>query len=555
MGLDPKFSPLVSIVIPVFNGADFMRQAIDSALTQTYRHIEVLVINDGSNDGGQTAAIARSYGKRIRYFSQPNGGVACALNRGIREMKGEYFSWLSHDDLYQRNKIARQISGLARRKDREVMLYSDYRLIDARGGLLEKRRIGKEHTDNQYLLILATRLNGCTLLIPKSIFDRIGLFNERLKTTQDNEMWLRIAKSGIPFVHQARLLVCSRVHPNQGNVRWRDVHRREKERFFFWAKGFLKEEAKRDPRIRALIADKLAAFRSLRSLRSRGSEPAVHDPRCYWDRLLTERFDETGVCRHGWPRRYNRWLHRQQKRTFKRLLAHIAFDPGTAEVVEIGPGIGFWTEQFSAMGVERYRAFDISATAVKRLRQRFPDYEFVAGDFSDHRPTTKEKKSFSLALGVLVFLHVTDNRKFRRCWRILSQMLKPNAFLIVLDAVAVNPLRGHHQSIGDGAGFNPAMHNKVRYLADYQRIAAAAGFSLQKTIPAFTLTQPGFDYASPFAFRFWNFFFRCLQKILAGAGEKQGHLLGALLYFLDGWVTPLTGKGISSKWLVFRKTG
>ena len=71
-----------------------MREAIDSALAQTYERVEVIVVNDGSTDG--TEQIALSYGERIRYFRKENGGVSSALNLGIKEMKGEYFSWLSH---------------------------------------------------------------------------------------------------------------------------------------------------------------------------------------------------------------------------------------------------------------------------------------------------------------------------------------------------------------------------------------------------------------------------------------------------------------------------
>ena len=85
--------PLVSIVIPVYNGSNFLRDAIDSALAQTYPRVEVIVVNDGSTDGGATEAIAKSYGSRIRYFAKENGHVASALNYGIARMEGEYFSW------------------------------------------------------------------------------------------------------------------------------------------------------------------------------------------------------------------------------------------------------------------------------------------------------------------------------------------------------------------------------------------------------------------------------------------------------------------------------
>ena len=87
--------PLVSIIIPVYNGSDFLRQAVNSALGQTYTNIEVIIVNDGSNDNGKTEEVALSYGKRVRYLCKENGGVASALNFGISQMKGEYFSWLS----------------------------------------------------------------------------------------------------------------------------------------------------------------------------------------------------------------------------------------------------------------------------------------------------------------------------------------------------------------------------------------------------------------------------------------------------------------------------
>ena len=109
--------PLVSIVIPVYNGANYMREAIDSALAQTYSNIEIIVVNDGSNDGGATRDIALSYGDKIRYFEKENGGVSTALNLGIKNMRGKYFSWLSHDDVYLPEKIQVEIDALRKAGD------------------------------------------------------------------------------------------------------------------------------------------------------------------------------------------------------------------------------------------------------------------------------------------------------------------------------------------------------------------------------------------------------------------------------------------------------
>ena len=75
------FTPLVSIVIPVYNGANYMREAIDSALAQTYENKEIIVVNDGSSDNGETDRIAKEYGDRIRYILKQNGGVSSAQYR------------------------------------------------------------------------------------------------------------------------------------------------------------------------------------------------------------------------------------------------------------------------------------------------------------------------------------------------------------------------------------------------------------------------------------------------------------------------------------------
>ncbi len=105
-------NPKISIVIPVYNGANYLKEAIDSALSQDYGNYEVIVVNDGSNDNGETEKIALSYGSNIRYFKKENGGVATALNLAIEKAEGEYVSWLSHDDAYFPNKLSCQVNYL-----------------------------------------------------------------------------------------------------------------------------------------------------------------------------------------------------------------------------------------------------------------------------------------------------------------------------------------------------------------------------------------------------------------------------------------------------------
>jgi glycosyltransferase involved in cell wall biosynthesis len=214
------FTPKVSIVIPVYNGSDYLREAIDSSLAQTYPNLEIVVVNDGSRDDGATERIARSYGDKIRYFSKENGGVASALNTAIDKMSGEYFSWLSHDDLYTPNKVEAQVGALANLEDRErVIAYSDFAVFTD-----DPNRVREVHLPDvspesfRYFLAADSVLHGCTLLIPKRAFDECGIFNEKLRTTQDYELWFRFSEK-FRFMRVPAVLVKGRHHENQGTNR------------------------------------------------------------------------------------------------------------------------------------------------------------------------------------------------------------------------------------------------------------------------------------------------------------------------------------------------
>src|SRR5689334_22845299 len=107
-------NPKVSIIIPVYNGSNYLHEAIDSALAQTYKNIEVIVVNDGSTDEGATDKVALSYGDRITYISKQNGGVSTALNVGIQSSTGVFIAWLSHDDVFLPHKIELQVDVMFR---------------------------------------------------------------------------------------------------------------------------------------------------------------------------------------------------------------------------------------------------------------------------------------------------------------------------------------------------------------------------------------------------------------------------------------------------------
>jgi glycosyltransferase involved in cell wall biosynthesis len=217
------FLPKVSIIIPVYNGADFLSQAIDSALAQTYSRIEILVVNDGSGDDGATERIALSYGNKVRYFSKANGGVASALNVGIHEMTGEYFSWLSHDDLYYPDKVHFQIQALSDMVRERTILYGDYAVFSEDPDAASKVRLSgvlPEHF--RFFITVKNILHSCTVLIPRTAFEECGVFNETLRTTQDYDLWFRMAEK-YNFIHIPQTLVKARHHAGQGSVKMHDT--------------------------------------------------------------------------------------------------------------------------------------------------------------------------------------------------------------------------------------------------------------------------------------------------------------------------------------------
>ncbi len=209
------FNPKVSIIIPVYNGSNYVKEAIESALAQTYENLEIIVVNDGSTDEGKTDAICKSYGKKIRYFAKTNGGVATALNLAIDMMKGDYFSWLSHDDVYYPDKIEKSIDYISKLKNKEVVLFCDYETINEESQLIERIKFNHSVLEKkpEYGLLRGC-INGITLLIPRKAFAQCGNFDLDLRCTQDYDMWRRIMKK-FPFVHAPLTLTKTRIHPGQ----------------------------------------------------------------------------------------------------------------------------------------------------------------------------------------------------------------------------------------------------------------------------------------------------------------------------------------------------
>lgn len=207
--------PKVSIVMPVYNGGGYFRVALRSALAQTYQNIEIIVVNDGSCDDGETEAIALEHEGRIIYIHQENRGVAGALNTAIANMTGNYFTWLSHDDIHLPHKVEAQLAYFDRISKPDAILFSDYDLIDPDGNLIHTVRLDRRRfCQSPMLPLLEGRINGCSLFVPKQILDEFGPFDESLRYTQDYDLWNRILGK-YEFFHQPETLIQYRLHPGQ----------------------------------------------------------------------------------------------------------------------------------------------------------------------------------------------------------------------------------------------------------------------------------------------------------------------------------------------------
>lgn len=223
MGTTPK----VSIIIPVFNGSNYLSEAIDSALAQTYQNIEIIVVNDGSDDGGKTETTARSYGNEIRYFSKENGGVASALNFGIGQMTGEWFVWLSHDDFFSKNRIEEDINIIKNNSDARI-IFCKLDIINENGKLIEEiiYPINKITNAREVLELGGVDVDMCSMTIHKSCFNEVGLFDEKNRTTQDTQMLLLLS-SHFPFYLNSKSIMYRRDHKERGTYTLSEQHKKD----------------------------------------------------------------------------------------------------------------------------------------------------------------------------------------------------------------------------------------------------------------------------------------------------------------------------------------
>jgi glycosyltransferase involved in cell wall biosynthesis len=203
---------LISIVLPVYNGARFLRQSIDSCLQQTYRNIELVVVDDGSVD--DSVDIVKSYDddriKLIRH--QTNRKLPAALNTGFEHTSGVYLTWTSHDNYYAPTAIAEMVNFLEENPRIHFVFTDDYYVDEADQFLGVVKRGPIER-------LAAESCLGGGFLYTRTVYEKVGPYNERVFLAEDYDYWLRVS-AYFTLGHLGRPLYYYRQHPESLTSRY-----------------------------------------------------------------------------------------------------------------------------------------------------------------------------------------------------------------------------------------------------------------------------------------------------------------------------------------------
>jgi len=210
-------APRFSILVPTYNQARFLGQALDSLLAQTCGDFEALVVDVGSTD--ETQQVLAAYAKRdkrIRHFSRGNGGCGAALNTGLAQARGAWVGWLSSDDLFQPDKLAVHVQALRQNPD-AGFFHTHYYYLDEATGEKSAPDPWRPIPPPQFQvsrLLEGNHVHGNAVMVRKEVFDEVGCFDESLRYGQDFDMWLRMSARYRSVYLEARTCV-TRWHSGQ----------------------------------------------------------------------------------------------------------------------------------------------------------------------------------------------------------------------------------------------------------------------------------------------------------------------------------------------------
>ncbi len=202
--------PKVSVIIPTYNRAGLVTEAVDSVLKQTWTDFEIIVVDDGSSD--ESEDVLGRYGDRIRCFQTGHEGPSKARNFGAAQSSGPFLAFLDSDDVWEPNKLGIQMGFLAVHREIKMVCCGRYSLGHSR-----KRRSsvrGDRWGDLFLMLFERSFVNTSSVVLDRACFLEVGAFDETIRTAEDYDLWLRVARR-FPMAYLDSPLVAIRKHPDE----------------------------------------------------------------------------------------------------------------------------------------------------------------------------------------------------------------------------------------------------------------------------------------------------------------------------------------------------
>jgi len=211
-------SPLVSIVIPCYNAEAYVEAAVESVLAQTYEPIEIIVVDDGSEDG--SLDVIQAYRDRVTFYQQENKGAPAARNRGMRLASGPLLKFLDADDLLYPEAIERQVSQLRQTGSDRTIVFGEGRFISGKGKEVEEATSYRAKEENEDPVAYILRVNPQTSLPlhRRSLLEEVDGFDERLPKGQEYDLHIRLSLADADFRYHPTPITMIRRHPGADRI-------------------------------------------------------------------------------------------------------------------------------------------------------------------------------------------------------------------------------------------------------------------------------------------------------------------------------------------------
>lgn len=204
--------PLITVIIPTYNRASYLKEAIDSVLSQDFQDFEFIVVDDGSTD--ETPNVLDSYGNAVRALCREHRGVSAARNAGIAHAQGTLIAFLDSDDLWLPKKLSAQVDFF--RKNRDALICQTEEIWIRNGTRVNAKERHKKYSGDIFEKALPLCIvSPSAVMIKKGLFDHVGLFDESLPVCEDYDLWLRVAARYPVYLIETPLIIKRGGHPDQ----------------------------------------------------------------------------------------------------------------------------------------------------------------------------------------------------------------------------------------------------------------------------------------------------------------------------------------------------